>query len=317
MHAGKRFGGRYELTVPLGTGTMGSVWQAVDRELDRRVAVKIALPERSATSRAERRARFEREARAAARLDHPAITTVHDLGVDEDGTLWMVMQVVEGATLADLLAERGEPFGTQEAAAVAAQLCGGLAVAHRAGLVHRDLKPDNIMVRKDGQVKILDFGLVKLMGDVLARLTATGEGVGNLLCASPELLGGESDLDGRSDLYALGCLLHHMLTGAPPFPPEPPVLLAGRHLHEPPPTPADCGVVVPPSLQELVGRLLAKDRGERPADAAEVYRLLVPHLPGPERAGSAGGRDRPEDARRPFLIPSGPYPMDGRISAGG
>ncbi|MET7604347.1 protein kinase [Streptomyces avermitilis] len=112
-------------------------------------------------------------------------------------------------------------------------MCAGLSAVHAADLVHRDLKTQNIMVRRDGIVKNLDFGLVKLLSDTDPRLTTTGEGVGNLICASPELLAGRDRLDGRSDLYAVGCLLHHMLTGETPFPTDQPALLASHHLASP------------------------------------------------------------------------------------
>ncbi|WP_328440587.1 serine/threonine protein kinase [Streptomyces sp. NBC_00444] len=314
MRVGRKFGGgRYQLTEPLGKGSMGSVWRAEDLHLARPVAIKLAVPEGSEASRSRLRARFEREAKAVARLDHPAITAVHDAGVDESGVCWLAMQVIEGPTLGDLLAERGEPLTVTEAAAIAAQLCGGLAVAHDAGLVHRDLKPDNIMIRRDGQVKILDFGLVKLIDDdALTRLTTTGENLGNFVYASPELLRRVPDLDGRSDLYAVGCLLHHLLAGHPPFPTDPPAALPGRHLHEKPPELADCGNDVPAPLQQLINRLLAKSRDERPANAAQVYADLVPYLPKPVKADPA----LPEDPTRPFRFPSAPFPSGVKIAAG-
>lgn len=209
---------RYRLESVLGRGVMGQVWQGSDLRLDRPVAVKTIVSELMAVERGrdEALARFGREARAAARLDHPNVTTVYDASVTEE-TCCLVMQLVDGTTLDYLFDQQeDERFDVPTAAAVAAQLCSGLSAVHAAGLVHRDLKTQNVMVRSDGIVKILDFGLVKLLADVDPRLTMTGEGIGNILCASPELLSGSGTLDGRSDLYAVGCLLHHMLTGAPP-----------------------------------------------------------------------------------------------------
>jgi serine/threonine protein kinase len=220
------------------------------------------------------------------------------------------MQYVEGATLGMLLGEQeGERLDIPAAAAVAAQVCAGLSAAHAAGLVHRDLKPENLMVRHDGVVKILDFGLVKLMADEGPPLTATGEYLGNLLYASPELLSGSPRIDGRSDLYGVGCLLHQMLTGAPPFPPAHPVLLARRHLSEEPPPIAAYGVDAPDGLQALVRALLAKEPDERPGTATEAYAALGPFLPAADPASATTRRFRPEDPRRPFLLPQAPHPV--------
>ncbi|MGW3152820.1 serine/threonine-protein kinase [Streptomyces sp. NPDC001089] len=211
-------------------------------------------------------------------LDSADIATVHDAAVTGD-THWLVMQLVDGATLGMVLGEQ-EQLEVASATAVAAQICSGLDAAHAAGLVHRDLKPENVMARRDGVVKILDFGLVKLMADDGPRLTATGEQPGNLLYASPELLSGDPDLDGRSDLYSVGCLLHHMLVGAPPFPRDRPMAVLRGHLHDTPPGLAEAGVPVPDALQDLVLALPAKDREDRPASADEVYGVLGPWLPG-------------------------------------
>ncbi|MFE1784968.1 serine/threonine-protein kinase [Streptomyces sp. NPDC059506] len=310
MGPGAVLRGRYRLRRPLGRGAMGRVWQGEDLHLRRPVAVKTVAAELLADEegRAYALRRFEREAKAAAALDHANVATVYDADITDE-TCWLVMQLVDGATLGALVDER-DRLGTASAAAVAAQLCSGLSAAHAAGLVHRDLKPENVMVRRDGVVKILDFGLVKLLADSGPRLTSTGEYLGNLLYASPELLTGEGKVDGRSDLYAVGCLLHHMLTGAPPFPEGEPLLLLDRHLREPPPALADRGADdVPAALQELVTALLAKDREDRPASAAEAYARLGPFLPAAEPGPAALRRFRPEDPRRPFVLPQGPYPV--------
>ncbi|KPC78928.1 serine/threonine protein kinase [Streptomyces sp. NRRL S-4] len=256
-------------------------------------------------SRDEALARFKREAQAAARLDHSNITTVYDASYTDD-TCCLVMQLVDGTTLEYLFDQQeGEKFDVPSAASVAAQLCAGLSAAHAAGLVHRDLKTQNVMVRRDGVVKILDFGLVKSLADADPRLTMTGEGIGNILCASPELLSGRGTLDGRSDLYAVGCLLHHMLTGTPLFSTDQPALLASRHLTAVPPL---IGEVVPGPLQDLVTALLSKSPEARPSSAAEVYTALAPYLPASEPA-LASRRGLPEDPRRPFLVPQAPLPL--------
>ncbi|MFH0241785.1 serine/threonine-protein kinase [Streptomyces sp. HK10] len=301
---------RYRLDSVLGRGSMGQVWRGLDLRLERPVAVKTVAAELLAVprSRAEALARFRREARAAARLDHPNTTAVFDASVTGH-TCCLVMELVDGTTLEYLFDQQVDGrFDVPSAAAVTAQLCAGLSAAHAAGLVHRDLKTQNVMVRRDGLVKILDFGLVKLLTDADPRLTATGEGVGNIVCASPELLSGRARIDGRSDLYAVGCLLHHMLTGEALFATDRPALLASRHLGSPPPPVGDRGVDVPGDLQELLTALLAKSPEDRPASAAEVYAALAPHLPGPEPR-LAVRRGLPEDPRRPFLVPQGPRPV--------
>ncbi|MFI1959525.1 serine/threonine-protein kinase [Streptomyces althioticus] len=231
---------------------------------------------------------------------------MYDAAVTEN-VCCLVMQLLDGTTLDNIIdgADDGR-LSVQAAAAVAAQVCSGLSAAHAAGLVHRDLKPQNVMVGTDGLVKILDFGLVKVLSDTDPRLTMTGETVGNVAYASPELLAGERQLDGRSDLYAVGCLLHHMLTGRPPFPSANPAGLVTQHLTQSPPRLDECGVEdAPPGLEALVQALLAKSAEDRPGTAADVYAALAPYLPAPDP--TLGARPMPpEDPRRPFLVPQGP-----------
>ncbi|CAL9366370.1 serine/threonine-protein kinase [Streptomyces sp. enrichment culture] len=301
---------RYQLTSVLGRGLMGHVWQGRDLRLERPVAVKTVAADLLAVPRSREEAlrRFRREAKAAARLDHPNTTTVFDASI-MDGTCCLVMELIEGTTLEFLFDQQDDGrFDVPTAAAVAAQLCAGLSAAHAAGLVHRDLKTQNIMVRRDGVVKILDFGLVKVLSDTDPRLTMSGESIGNIACASPELLSGQDRLDGRSDLYAVGCLLHHMLTGETPFATDQPALLATHHLSSPPPVIPDSELGVPRDLRELVTALMAKRPQDRPSSAAEVYAALAPHLPAPS-PGLATRPGLPEDPRRPFLVPQGPSPV--------
>lgn len=305
--AGKVLRGRYRLDRILGRGAMGHVWQGADVYLERPVAVKtvatdlLALPDRRRTALA----RFAREAKTAARLDHANLTTVYDAAVTED-VCCLVMQLVDGTTLDNVVdgADDGR-LPVPAAVSVAAQLCSGLSAAHAAGLVHRDLKPQNVMVRTSGLVKILDFGLVKVLSDADPQLTMTGETLGNVAYASPELLSGDRPLDGRSDLYAVGCLLHCMLTGRPPFDCPNPAEMVTRHLTAPPPRLADGGVDAPAALQDLTHTLLAKRPEDRPDSAADVYAALAPHLPAPDPA-FANRRMPPEDPRRPFLVPQAP-----------
>ncbi|MFC8372988.1 serine/threonine-protein kinase [Streptomyces sp. NPDC057239] len=301
---------RYQLTSVLGRGAMGHVWQGRDLRLERPVAVKTVAADLLAVPRSREEAvrRFQREAKAAARLHHPNTTTVFDASIT-DGTCCLVMELIEGTTLEFLFDQQDDGrFDVPTAAAVAAQLCAGLSAAHAAGLVHRDLKTQNVMVRGDGVVKILDFGLVKVLTDTDPRLTMTGESIGNIACASPELLTGQDRLDGRSDLYAVGCLLHHMLTGETLFATDQPALLATHHLTSPPPAIEDAGVDVPRGLGELVTALLAKRPDDRPSSATEVYAALAPYLPAPSPR-LATRPTAPEDPRRPFLVPQGPSPV--------
>jgi serine/threonine protein kinase len=310
VREGTVLGERYRLEYPLGRGSMGRVWHGRDLHLDRPVAVKTVITDAAVLSDSREhdrlQQRFAREARAAATLDSSNVATVYDADITGD-LRWLVMQLVEGATLGTVLGER-ERLDVASAAAVAAQICSGLAPAHAAGLIHRDLKPENVMIRRDGVVKILDFGLVKLAADDGPALTTTGQRLGNLLYASPELLSGSPAPDTRSDLYSVGCLLHHLLAGAPPFPSENPMALLNGHLHGRPPTFAEQGVDVPEGLQALTSSLLAKDREDRPACAADVYSALGPWLPTPSTAAGLH-RFAPEDPRRPFILPQGPYPV--------
>ncbi|WP_327730023.1 serine/threonine protein kinase [Streptomyces sp. NBC_00487] len=310
VREGTVLGERYRLEHPLGRGSMGRVWHGRDLRLGRPVAVKTVITDAAvlADSRELDRLqqRFAREARAAATLDSSNVATVYDADITGD-LRWLVMQLVEGETLGTVLGER-ERLDVASASAVVAQICSGLAAAHAAGLIHRDLKPENVMIRRDGVVKILDFGLVKLAADDGPALTTTGQRLGNLLYASPELLSGSPTPDARSDLYSVGCLLHHLLAGIPPFPSENPMALLNCHLHGRPPTFAEQGVDVPEGLQALVSSLLAKDREDRPARAADVYSALGPWLPTPSPAADLR-RFAPEDPRRPFILPQGPYPV--------
>ncbi|WP_200842163.1 serine/threonine-protein kinase [Actinomadura sp. K4S16] len=267
-------GGRYELTAPLGRGGMGEVWEAVDRQLERRVAVKLltneAIMRRPDPSELVRR--FAREAELTAGLQHPGVPAVHDAGSTEDG-LFLVMELVDGCTVADLVAEQG-PLPVAWAAAIAAQVCSVLAIAHGRSLVHRDIKPQNLMVTRDGTVKVLDFGVATVLDAVgVVRITRTGETVGTPAYMAPEQLRSERATP-RTDLYALGCVLYEILAGKPVFTATSPHALSYKHLEEDPAPLHRADVPLP--LEDLVRRLLAKDPRQRPGDAREVYeRLLV------------------------------------------
>ncbi|WP_158013601.1 serine/threonine-protein kinase, partial [Carbonactinospora thermoautotrophica] len=226
--------GRYELDTPIGRGGMGEVWVGYDRTLDRRVAVKLLRADVLAHRSRGRLSieRFLREAQATARLDHPGVPAVHDVG-EYDAGFYLVMQLVEGYTLGDLVAEHG-PLPVRWVAGIGAQICAVLTVAHAVPLVHRDLKPHNVMVCEDGTVKVLDFGVAALLDRPdLTKLTAPGETVG-----TPAYMAPEQALTGacepRSDLYALGCVLHELLSGEPVFQGETSLAVLREHLESEP-----------------------------------------------------------------------------------
>ncbi|REE96289.1 serine/threonine-protein kinase [Thermomonospora umbrina] len=270
---GEVLAGRYELATPLGRGGMGQVWEGTDRKLGRRVAIKLVTNEQIAarSDPSELVRRFAREASVTAGLQHPGIPAVHDAGT-YDGGLFLVMELIEGYTLADLIAEQG-PLPVGWAAAMAAQMAAVLAVAHERGLVHRDVKPQNVMLTRDGTVKVLDFGVATVLDTTGAqRITRTGEPVGTPAYMAPEQLRGERATP-RTDLYALGCVLYELLAGEPVFEGATPHVLSYRHMEEPP-APLQ-RPDVPLELHWLIRQLLAKHPEQRPGGAREVYERLL------------------------------------------
>ncbi|WP_369378432.1 serine/threonine-protein kinase [Streptomyces sp. cg36] len=302
MSAGRVVAGRYELAGLLGQGGMGQVWTAYDQRLDRRVAVKLLRPDLVAGAGAadETRRRFVRECRVTAQVDHRGLVTVHDAGSDGDD-LYLVMQHVEGADLADHLAEH-EPYPWPWAVAVAAQLCAVLSAVHAVPIVHRDLKPRNVMVRPDGTVTVLDLGVASVLDRDTTRLTRTGSPIGSPAYMAPEQAMGGA-VGPYTDLYALGVLLHELLSGNVPFAGSTALGVLHRHLYEPPLPVRQVRPEVPGALEALVLRLLAKDPAHRPGSAQEVYEALAPLLPG---RGAPSGQ--PLDPTRPFLRPHAPWP---------
>ena len=312
MSRGERIADRYELCTPIGHGAMGEVWECTDLRLKRQVALKFIRPDLLDSDDERQRVirRFRREAAALAGVDHPHVATVHDAG--EWKTMqYLVMQLVPGvATVADLVAEHG-PLTVEATAAAGAQIAAGLSAVHAAGLVHRDLKPQNIMVAPDGILKIIDFGLVAVPGATPTRLTAAGEDIGAPDYRAPEQEGGPySHVDHRAELYSLGCVLHFMLAEKPPFTAPTPALVMLAHRNSAPPTFTSLRPDIPPELEDLVVRLLAKHPDERPADATSVYSLLARHVP--SSTPDASSDSVPEaamDVTRPFRLPSSPRPQ--------
>ncbi|WP_331769254.1 serine/threonine protein kinase (plasmid) [Embleya sp. NBC_00888] len=258
--------GRYELVAFVGRGGMGEVWEGRDRVIERRVAVKLVPHDRNETSGAEL---FLREARTAGTLNHPGVVTVHDFGRDTtDGSLFLVMEFVDGRDLASVLREDGPP-PVAGAVEWAAQAAAALARAHDAGIVHRDLKPANLMLTADGRVKVLDFGIARFM----EASNKSSRIMGTWAYMAPERFD-EHAADARSDLYSLGCVLNELLTGEPPFDATGPVSMMNAHLRREPVPPGDTRDGVPRELDDLVLELLAKDPERRPATAVEAHDRL-------------------------------------------
>ncbi|MFF7375766.1 protein kinase [Streptomyces massasporeus] len=293
---------RYELIEEAGRGGMGQVWRATDRELGRVVAVKILPPE--LTRHEEFRVRFRREARTIASLSHRNIAVLHDVGEDvRDGgetTPFLIMEFIDGRTVADALAEG--PFTVERALDVCRGIAEALAHSHGQGLVHRDIKPSNVMLTSEDGVKVLDFGISKVVAETTTRLTATGMTVGTPAYLSPEQLTGGA-VDGRSDQYSTGCLLYELLTGRPPFSGDSPFAVMHQHISKEPVAPSELRPLIPAAVDEVVLRALSKDREQRFAGMGEMQQALaragsgVPALPAmppappvPPPSGAGPGR---------------------------
>jgi serine/threonine-protein kinase len=261
--------GRYELGRSLGTGGMGEVFVATDRTLGRPVALKrlpVALNDDP-----DARKRFFREAQALARINDPNVVSVFDAGED-DGRPFLVMELVQGATVADEL-RAGVRFTPERASAIGAGIAGGLAAAHAQGVVHRDVKPSNIFLTAKDHPKVGDFGIARLeRGDM--TLTMTGQAFGSPPYIAPEQATG-GPVDARADLYALGCVLYHMLAGHPPFEGDDSVAVTYQHVHTVAPTLEELGVGVSPELSALVASLMRKDPAARPKSADAVRMALA------------------------------------------
>ncbi|GAA3229831.1 Stk1 family PASTA domain-containing Ser/Thr kinase [Pseudonocardia petroleophila] len=277
---------RYRLGPVIARGGMSTVYRGTDTRLDRPVAIKVMEPRLAADPAF--RTRFEREARSAARIDHPAVVDVFDQGDDRSGpepVLFLVMELVEGATLRDVLRLRGQ-LGVPAAVAVLDRVLSGLAEAHRLGLVHRDVKPENVLISYAGEVKVADFGLV--VAAAQAGASHVGTIMGTVAYLSPEQVA-TGAADARSDVYAAGILLYELLTGAPPFTGDTAISVAFRHVNDRVPAPSLIAGDVPPELDALVLRATDRDPAARPADAGALladlrrvaHRLEVPRVPVP------------------------------------
>lgn len=259
-------GGRYELESQIGRGASSVVWRARDIRLDRAVAIKRLLPHLAADPVAA--ARFEREARTAALLNHPGLVTVYDSDVDEEGR-WIAMELVDGETVAGALTRTGR-FGFERAASIGIQVARALDHAHQLGIVHRDVKPANIMLRSDGRVQVVDLGITTGL-DTDSRLTSTGMVLGSLTYLAPEMASG-SPASALSDVYALGVVIFEMVTGTAPFPGGTLAEVIRAHQAV---TPPSVGPLAPAWLDQVVNRCLAKNPEDRFASMAEVASALA------------------------------------------
>ncbi|MFD8971580.1 serine/threonine-protein kinase [Streptomyces sp. NPDC059593] len=253
---------RYRLHVCIGRGGMGEVWQATDEVLGRPVAVKLMLGHGSDPSAGDR---FRLEAQTAARLSHPHVVGVFDFGT-WDGKLFLVMELVEGDSLAS---NPSAPMvlPPERVAVVAAHAAAGLAAAHRQGVVHRDIKPGNLLVDAEGTVKLADFGIARFVDDPSGALTTTGQIVGTGLYLAPERALGQT-ASSASDVYSLGCVLYQLLTGNPPFRADTATALLYQHIDTAPMPPGRLGVALPPAFETYLLSLLAKQPEQRPSAQA-------------------------------------------------
>ncbi|MFE4515107.1 protein kinase [Kitasatospora sp. NPDC056783] len=306
MRVGDVLDDRYQLTEKLGQGGFGVVWRAEDTRMEREVAVKVIGHHDG--DRAKAALRFVREAHAAGQLSHPHIVTVHDLGQcgsgDEQEVTFLVMELLVGRTLTQVLRD-GLPE-PERSLRWGQQICEALAAAHDAGMVHRDIKPDNVMITEAGQLKVLDFGIAQLDTGT-GGLTTVGTVIGSPAYMAPERWSGDR-VDGRADLYAVGCLLVELCTGTSPFAGNSTPVLMYQHLNEVPPA-LDAGRYgLPPHLPALVAELLAKDPADRPADARTVARRLADladgkEPPAPEVVSAPGTAPTPAPGTAPAPAP--------------
>ncbi|WP_155055363.1 serine/threonine-protein kinase [Streptomyces blattellae] len=272
--------GRFRIGELLGAGGMGQVWRALDERMRRDVAVKVVHPQYG-MDEAETQARFQREVQLAGRLSHQNIVTVHDWGevaVDGRRTLFLVMELVHGVPLHRRFKDSTPAW--PRAVGWSAQIAEALHAAHSQGVVHRDIKPANVLLTPSGTVKVLDFGVAKFMGETIGAraLTVTGVPLGSPPYMSPEQADGDRDIDHRSDLYSLGCLLYHAVTGRPPFTGSSQWAVLRKQMEATPAPPGSYAEGLPPPLNDLVLSLLAKRPEDRPDDAGAVHEALVTML---------------------------------------
>ncbi|HEX7701146.1 MAG TPA: serine/threonine-protein kinase [Kofleriaceae bacterium] len=262
LEAGQMLAGRYRVQRLLGKGGMGAVYLADDEVLHELVALKV-ISSAFASDEAAMIARFRREASSARKVSSPQVIRIHDLGEARPGLLYLSMEYFAGRTLTDLIAQRGI-VPLKDVEDILQQICVGLEAAHEAGVIHRDLKPSNVLIGERGAVKLIDFGLATtLVGD---NLTATGAVLGTPHYMAPEQVRGKP-VDARSDIYSLGALAYHLVTGRPPFAGENAIAIGFAHISETPESPRVLRKDCPPKLDAAIMAALAKNPADRPASA--------------------------------------------------
>lgn len=259
---GRTLDGRYRVGPRIARGGMATVYQATDMRLDRVCALKIMHANLGDDD--DFAGRFVREARSAARLSHPHVVAVFDQG-DDDGTLFLAMEYIPGHTLRDLIREEA-PMPPAKALALIDPVLSALGAAHAAGMIHRDVKPENVLLADDGRVKVADFGLARAVSAGTQHTATGGVLIGTVSYLSPELVV-DGRADARSDVYAAGVLIYEMLTGRKPHEGDSPIQVAYKHVHEDVPSPSDKVAGIPAYVDALVARATARDRDLRPADA--------------------------------------------------
>jgi serine/threonine-protein kinase len=259
--------GRYEVVSELGRGSMGAVYKARDPQIGRTVAIKIILTANlSAEALEQYKQRFMREAQAAGQMSHPGIVTIHDIAEDASGQPFLVMEFIEGIGLDRLLVPGAERLPVERCLDIGIQVAEALEYAHRRGVVHRDIKPANILLTHDGRAKIADFGIAKLAG---VQLTQTGQMMGTPAFMSPEQFSGGA-VDARSDLFSLGAMLYWMLTGEKPFGGESLTVVSFRVVYTEPIPANRINPALPPELETVLARCLAKNPADRYASCREL-----------------------------------------------
>ncbi|PWD49844.1 Stk1 family PASTA domain-containing Ser/Thr kinase [Serinibacter arcticus] len=289
---GRTVDGRYDVLRRIARGGMATVYLASDRRLERHVALKVMHPHLA--DGADVVARFRREARAAARLAHPGIVAVLDQGVDGE-TNYLTMEFIAGHTLRTEIAGHGS-LRLGRALEITSAVLDALAAAHRSGLVHRDVKPENVLLGTDGRIKVADFGLARAVSE--ATVASTGTLLGTVAYLSPEIVS-SGEANASADVYAVGVVLYEMLTGEPPFTGATPIQVAYRHVHEDVPAPSDAVPWLPMEVDELVATLTARSTDVRPADAGVALELVRRTLNGLDARAKAL---RADVAGRPELL---------------
>lgn len=291
--------GRYEIGEVLGFGGMSEVHRGRDTVLGRDVAVKIMRPELARDETFYQR--FRREAQNSASLNHPSIVAIYDTGEErtDDGALpYIVMELVEGDTIRDIVKMDG-PLEVERALGVMADVCGALDFSHKKGIIHRDVKPANIMISRDGAVKVMDFGIARAVSDASSTLTNTSSVLGTAQYLSPEQARGET-VDARSDLYSAGCVLYEMVAGAPPFTGESPVAVAYQHVRESPQPPSAINPEVGRYVDAVVMQAMAKNPENRYDTAGDMRTDLLAVLSGGRPAAPLVlSDDELDDGQRP------------------